>query len=210
MNEHGLNNFIRQSGWAATLGGVLATSSLVTVLVIEALATDGRMSATGATAAGWASFLAAAFLAVGLLGMAVRYVGILPTIGRAALLVLGFATAITVGAMSTLALVVPHMLDRMPDLVDNPPAAIPPTFIISGLISGICAIVLAVTLRRTGVRGTGTNLLFVGAVLTMVPLPSRFFMLSLAVGVLLLSPNARTPQRGTELMSQGASDPLAS
>jgi hypothetical protein len=204
MNEHGLNNFTRQAGWAATLGGALATTALITVLVIEAVATDGRMSATGATAAGWASFVAASLLTVGLLGMAVRYVRILPAIGRSALLLLGFATAITVGATSTLALVVPHLLERMPDLVDNPPSAIPPTFIISGLISGICAIVLAVSLRRAGVRGTGTNLLFLAAVLTMVPLPSRFFMLSFAVGLLLLSHDVRTPERRTELMSQGA------
>lgn len=186
------------------LGGVLATIALITVLVIEALATDGRMSAAGATAAGWASFLAAAFLIVGLLGLTVRYVGILPTIGRTALLALGFATAITIGATSTLALVVPTLLGRMPDLVDNPPPAIPLTFIISGLISGICAIILAVSLRRAGVRGTGTNLLFLAAVLTMVPLPSRFFMLSIAVGVLLLTPRVRSTERGTELLSHAA------
>ena len=54
---------------------------------------------------------------------------------------------------------------------------------------GICTIVLAVGLRRAGVTSKGiTTLLLVGAVITMVPLPSRFFMLSFALGALALAP----------------------
>lgn len=150
------------------------------------------MSAPGAAAAGWASFVSAALLAVGLLGLAVRYTSALGRAGRAALLGLGFATAMTIGATSTLALVVPDLLDRMPEIVNEPPAAVPPTFILSGLVSGVCAIALGRSLRRAGVRGPGTMLLFVGAVVTMVPLPSRFFVLAVAVGVLLLIPDHRS------------------
>lgn len=194
MNDLGVNDFVRSAGLAAITGGVLGLAALVTVLVIETQAGDNMMSSPGATLAGWASFLAASLLAVGLLGVAVRYVGVLSTAGRSALLLLTFTTAITVGATSTLALVVPDLLDRMPDLVNNPPAAVPPTFILSGLASGICAVVLAVALRRAGLHRTATNLLILGAVLTMLPLPSRFFMLAIAVGVLLLGQSVRTEQ----------------
>jgi hypothetical protein len=103
--------------------------------------------------------------------------------------VLGFATAMTVGASSTLALVVPTLADEAPGLVADPPAAVPPTFIFSGFVMGICAIALAVALRRSGAApAVATRLLIVGAVLTMVPLPSRYFLLSFAVGLLGLAP----------------------
>jgi hypothetical protein len=195
MNDLDMNGFVRSTGIAAIFGGVLALTALVAVFVIEARADDNMMSAPGAMAAGWASFVAASLLAVGLLGVAVRYTTVLSSAGRIALILLGFATAITVGATSTLALVVPYLLERTPDIVHNPPAAVPPTFILSGLVSGIAAIILASALRRAGERGIGTNLMFVGAVLTMVPLPSRFFMLAFAVGVLLLAQGVRAEQR---------------
>lgn len=187
----GEDALVRGAGIAAVVGGTLALAALVTVFVIEARSGGEMMGSTAATAAGWSSFLAACLLAVGLLGLAVRYTPVLSGAGRIALLVLGFATAVTVGAASTLALVVPDLVARMPQIVDDPPAAVPPTFILSGFVSGIAAVVVAVSLRRAGRGGAGTTLLLVGAVITMAPLPSRFFMLALAVGVLLLAPAQR-------------------
>lgn len=193
---NGQDEFVKATGRAAVAGGVLGVASMVAVFVIEARSTDQMMTGSGATFAGWASFVAASLLAVGLLGVAVRFAGVLSTAGRVALGVLGFATAITVGAASTLALVVPTLVDRVPDLMTDPPAVIPATFIGSGLVSGIAALVLAGALRKAGHRGLGLTLLFAGAVVTIVPLPSRFFLLALAVGVLLLADRpARVEQR---------------
>lgn len=192
MNDQ--DGFVRQTGRAAMVGGGLALASLVTVFVVETRAADGMMSASGATLAGWGSFVAASLLAVGLLGLAVRYAGVLSTAGRIALGVLGFATAITVGASSTLALVVPTLVEQAPELVTDPPAAVPPTFILSGLVSGIATLVLATALRKAGQRGVGLVLLYAGAVVTMVPLPSRFFLLAFAVGVLLVSQRSVAPR----------------
>jgi hypothetical protein len=197
MNDLDVKGFVRGAGLASLGGGVLGLGALVTVLVLEADTGGEMMSGLGAMASGWAAFVAAALLSVGLLGVAARYLGVLSAAGRVALAVLGFATAITVGATATLALVVPHLLDRMPGFVADPPAVVPPTFILSGLASGVCAIIIAVSLRRAGVRGIGVNLLFVGAVLTMVPLPARFFMLAFAVAALLLS-EQRVPARQRE------------
>ena len=179
------------AGRAAVAGGVLGLASLVTVLVGEVTKGTGFMDTTAAALAGWAGFLAASLMVVGLLGVAARHAAALSATGRVALLVLGFATAVTVGASSTLALVVPSLVDRVPGLVTDPPAAVPPTFIISGLVMGICAVVLSVGLRRSGAISRGVaRFLVVAAVLTMVPLPSRFFLLAFALGVLALAPQA--------------------
>ncbi len=177
------------AGRASLAGGVLGLASLVTVLVGEVTHGTDFMDTVAAGLAGWAGFLAASLMVVGLLGVAVRYAEVLSPAARVALLVLGFATAVTVGASSTLALVVPSLVDRMPELVTDPPAAVPPTFIFSGLAMGICAVVLSVGLRRSGAISRGVaGLLIVAAVLTMVPLPSRFFLLAFALGVLTLAP----------------------
>jgi len=190
----GTQGFVGGAGRAAIAGGVLGLGSLVTVLAGEITAGKDFMGTPAAQLAGWASFVASALLVVGLMGVGARFSRVLGGAGRGALLVLGFATAITVGAASTLALVVPTLVDHAPELVNDPPAAVPPTFIFSGLAMGICAIVLAVDLRRSGaVRGGATTFLTVAAVLAMVPLPSRFCLLSLALGVLLLAaPSAAT------------------
>lgn len=177
------------AGRASLAGGVLGLASLGTVLVGEVMKGTDFMETTAALLAGWAGFVAASLMAVGLLGVAVRYAAVLSAAGRVALLVLGFATAVTVGASSTLALVVPSLVDRMPELVSDPPAGVPPTFILSGLAMGICAIVLTVGLRRSGAVSRGVaRLLIVAAVIAMVPLPSRFFLLAFALGVLALTP----------------------
>lgn len=187
------DEFVVAAGRAAVVGGVLALGSLVTVLAGEATKGTDFMETSAAVFAGWAGFVSSALLVVGLLGVAARYSGVLSSAGRWALLVLGLATALTVGASSTLALVVPALVDHAPELVNDPPAAVPPTFIFSGLVMGICAIVLAVGLRRSGALSRGVFiLLVVGAVLTMVPLPSRFFLLAFALGALALAPSGVT------------------
>lgn len=186
MNNH--EGFIRTTGSAAVAGGVLAFASLVTVMAGEATMGDDFMGSPGAFAAGWGSFAGAALFSLGLIGFALTHLEVLSAAGRRAFGVLAVATAITTGAMATLALIVPHLAERMPDIVTDPPAAVPPTFIFSGLVSGVCAIVIAVGLRRSGqVSRTLTGLLIAGAIVTMVPLPSRYFLLSLAVGVLVLA-----------------------
>jgi hypothetical protein len=101
--------------------------------------------------------------------------------------VLLLATVAAAGGAATLALVVPTVAERLPELATNPPASVPATFIISGLVMGVTGVVLGLGLRRVAPelpRWT-VNLFIVGSVVAIVPLPSRYFLLAFGVAAVL-------------------------
>jgi hypothetical protein len=178
---------LMRAGKVASLGsGWLAVTALIIVFANEATRGQDWVATGWASLAGWASFIGACLLVVGLIGLAVRFSDDLSSAGMWALAGLGFTGAVTAGAMSTLALVVPDLAHRMPDITTNPPAAVPPTFILSGLAMGVCGLVLAVALRRVATvsRWAGV-LLIAGSIATMLPLPSRYFLLAFGVAAVL-------------------------
>ncbi len=189
---------------AALVGGVLALGSLVAVLGGEITQGEDFMGSTTAVVAGWAGFAAAGVLVLGLVGVVVRHAGLLGRGGRAALWVLLLASTVMVGASSTLAVVVPALVERAPDIADNPPAAVPATFILSGVVMGVSGVVLAVALRRIEAAPSWvTTLLIVASVVTIVPLPSRFFLLAFAVAALLTVPAPASASRHGDVVPVG-------
>jgi hypothetical protein len=182
---------VRMAGTSAGAGGVLGLASLVLVLAGEITQGESFMGSGMAMAAGWLSFIAGCLVVTGLLGLAIRHATSVSRAGQWAMLALTFATAVMAGASSTLALVVPAIVDRLPEIATEPPAAVPATFILSGLVMGISGLVLAVALRRTGTLASrATTLLMVASVVTILPLPSRFFLLGFAVAAILATKNA--------------------
>lgn len=195
--QTGLTGITRHAAFTA---GALGLVALVIVLGGEATQGTDFMGSGLAEVTGWIAFTSACLLVLGIAGLAARYGDHLTATGRAALSVLTVATAATVGATATLALVVPALVERAPDIADNPPASVPAVFILSGLAMGAGGLVLARDLRGAVSRGTMT-LLVVASVVAMVPLPSRFFLLAFAVAVLLGSP-ASVTRTADEVVSQ--------
>ncbi|MDQ4052384.1 MAG: hypothetical protein M3237_06745 [Actinomycetota bacterium] len=205
MSEQMTDQMTEQVGRnAALVGGVLALGSLVAVLGGEITQGEDFMGSTTAVVAGWAGFAAAGVLVLGLVGVVVRHAGLLGRGGRAALWVLLLASTVMVGASSTLAVVVPALVERAPDIADNPPAAVPATFILSGVVMGVSGVVLAVALRRIEAAPSWvTTLLIVASVVTIVPLPSRFFLLAFAVAALLTVPAPASASRHGDVVPVG-------
>ena len=167
----------RRAALAAGVIGLVAGSLAIGGEVAQG---EEFMGSALAEVAGWLSFASPALLVVALVGVAVRWGARLTRGGATALLVLAFATAATVGAAATLALVVPALVDVAPEMAVSPPASVPATFIISGLVMAASGIALAISLRPHLTKGQ-FRLLVIGSVVAMLPLPSRSFLLALAL-----------------------------
>ena len=120
--------------------------------------------------------LTGAQIVVALVGVALTWAGVLSRVGSAALVGLVAATATTVGAAGTLALSVLTLNDVAPELATTPPAAVPATFILSGVaMRGIDGLTLALSLRPHLTRGqfallvAGISLRHPAAAVAIVP-----------------------------------------
>lgn len=180
-------DLIRWTRSAALIAGILATVSLVGVLVGEIGMGEDFLGSAPAQLLGWGGFAAAGALVLGIAGLGVAGARLLSSVMAGAWAVLLLATVAATGGAATLALVVPTVAERLPELAADPPASVPATFIISGLVMGVAGVALGLGLRRAAPelpRWT-VNLFIVGSVVASVPLPSRYFLLAFGVAAVL-------------------------
>lgn len=174
-------------------GGALGLTSLVGIIVGEVAVGESYMGTDWAAVWGAVAFLGALLLVAALVGAALRTAPVLGGAGIAGLVGAALAVAAMAGSTATL-LLVPALSERAPDIVVDPPAVVPALFISSGLLLGISVIAMAVSLRRAAVLPAWTTrLLLAAGVVTIVPLPSRYFLVALALGAIC----AVAPTRNT-------------
>ena len=181
---------------SALVAGVLGTVSVVGVIGGEVAMGEDFIGSMLATFSGWSGFASSALFVLAITGVlagAARVPG-QRTRARAAAWVLQLGATVMCSAAATLPLVVVGTHDRYPDLVNEPPTAVPATYILSSFVIGIAGIVLALALKRSGaISGRASTFLIVASVVAMVPLPSRHFLLAFAVaGVLAAMSHQRS------------------
>lgn len=187
VHDEASAEILRWTRSAALAGGIVATVSMVGVLVGEFGMGEDFMGSAPAQLLGWATFAAAGALVLGIAGIGAAGARSLSAAMTGAWAVLLLATVAATGGAATLALVVPTIAERLPELAADPPASVPATFIISGLVMGVAGVALGLGLRRAAPelpRWT-VNLFIVGSVVAIVPLPSRYFLLAFGVAAVL-------------------------
>lgn len=208
MNVHdqAAPEILRLTRSAALAGGVLATVSMVGVLTGEILLGEDFMGSTAAQLIGWATFAAVGALTLGIAGIGVALTSVLSAAMTRVWGVLLLATAGATGGAATLALVVPTVAERLPGLAADPPAAVPATFIISGLVMGVSGVVLGIGLRRAvpELPRWTVNLFVIGSVVAIMPLPSRYFLFAFGVAAVLAHLPGRTDTASTHDLDQAS------
>lgn len=177
---------------AAQVAGVTGLLALAGVMVGETTLGEDFTGSPLAAAAGWLVFLSTGLLVLGITGLLVGPARAAGAGGRRAAWAMQLAAAAFSAASATLPLVVIGTHDRYPDLVNEPPVAIPATFILSGVALGAAGIALALALRRAGVVSSRVmTFLIAASVVAIVPLPAKHFLLAFAVAAVL------APRRGS-------------
>lgn len=193
----GTDRFLKWARPVAVSGAVFAILAFALVVINEATSQGEvqSMASAKADAAGILSLLGAVALLVSVVALFVRTGKELPAGGGIAFLVVLLGAALTTASVGTLALVVPHLAENAPEIALNPPALVPATFIVSGLVMGIGGIALAISLRRADLFPRWmTTLLIVASVIGIAPLPARFFVFAAAVAAMLVS-GSGAPER---------------
>lgn len=188
-----LARLVRWSGPVCVAAGVLAVATLVLFAVVVG---SGTISEAAVSPAFYAPTLAAlsstVLLLVGLIGLFVRQAGELRILGLVGFVVAVAGTALAAGGQWTYVFVLPYLAAEAPSLADTSSGSVVAGFMLSYVVMAAGWLLFGIASLRTRVFPRWmVVLLIVGAVVAIVPMPSRTLLLGIAVaclGVALIRP----------------------
>jgi hypothetical protein len=180
------SGFIRLGGVAAMASALLALLSFVLYLVIVG---GGRLSDAATSAAFFlpsgAQLLAMALLLVGLVALYVTQAQVFGALGLIGFLLALLGSTLAAGALWSQVFVVPRLAEVAPAVVNQGAGSVLAGFLLSFLLFGVGWLVFGVATLRTRVFPRwAVILLIVGAVISIIPLPSRALIVEIAAGYL--------------------------
>jgi hypothetical protein len=179
----------RLTGLAAPAGFTAAALAVAALVLFGVVVGSGTISEAADSAVFYAPTLAAlgsvVALLVALVALFVRQSGELDRLGVAGFLAALVGTVLAAGATWTYVFALPYLATRAPGLADESSGSVLAGFVISFLLMGVGWLLFAIATLRTGVFPRWTVvLLIIGSLVTIVPMPSRTLVLSVAVACL--------------------------
>ncbi len=195
------SGFIRVGGASVIASALLAVLSFILYLIVVG---GGRLSEAATSAVFFlpsgAQLLAMALLLVGLVALYVRQAEMFGALGLIGFLLALLGTTLAAGALWSQVFVVPQLADVAPAVVNRGAGSVLAGFLLSFLLFGVGWLLFGVATLRTRIFPRGAViLLIVGAVISILPLPSRALILEIAAAWL-----------GFALLGRGASDQQSS
>ena len=180
------SGLIRLGGVAAISSAALALLSFVLYLVVVG---GDRISEAATSAAFFlpsgAQLLAMALLLIGLVAMFVRQADAFGALGLAGFVFALLGTTLAAGAAWSQVFVVPRLSEVAPAVADRGAGSVLAGFMLSFLLFGGGWVLFGVaTLRTRQFPRWAVIVLIVGAIISIVPLPSRALIVEMAVGYL--------------------------
>ena len=178
--------FIRLGSVAAMSSALLALLSFVLYLLIVG---GARISEAATSTAFFlpsgAQLLAMALLLIGLVALFGRQAEAFGVLGLTGFVLALLGTTLAAGAAWSQVFVVPRLAEVAPTVADQGTGSVLAGFLLSFLLFGVGWVVFGVaTLRTRLFPRWAVILLIVGAVISIVPLPSRALIVEIAAGYL--------------------------
>lgn len=181
-----LARFIRWGAMAAIASALLAVASfaLYSVLVGEQRLSEAATSGLFFLPSG-AQLLAMTLLPVALVALFVRQAPVFGPFGLTGFLLASVGTTLAAGALWSQVFVVPRLAESAPRVADQAGGSVLAGFLLSFLLLGVGWALFGVATLRTRIFPRwAVILLIVGAVLSILPVPSRALILEVAVAIL--------------------------
>ena len=180
------SGFIRLGGVAAIASAVLALLSFVLYIVVVG---GDRISEAATSTAFFlpsgAQLLAMALLLIGLVALFVRQAEAFGALGLTGFVLALLGTTLAAGAAWSQVFVVPRLAEVAPAVADQGAGSVLAGFLLSFLVFGVGWLVFGVaTLRARVFPRWAVIVLMVGAVISIIPLPSRALIVEIAAGYL--------------------------